>query len=181
MTAPTDPAELRAAVWRAAGDLFARKGFGEVTIREIAALAGTSPSLVMKVAGSKEQLFHRTAAIAAPELPDVPVSALGTALVAELVDRQRRGDLEHLGRAIMLRVNAPDPQSVRTQFLHGYVTPLSEVLDGPRPELRAELAVAALMGLATTLRFFESPVLLAELDAVEAVYGPVVQRLLDGS
>ncbi|MET1133448.1 MAG: helix-turn-helix domain-containing protein, partial [Aeromicrobium sp.] len=109
MTAQPDPADLRASVWRAAGELFARSGFGEVTIRAIAARAGTSPALVMKVAGSKEELFHRTATITAPELPDVPVSRLGEALVAELIDRQRRGDLEHLGRALMLRVNAPDP------------------------------------------------------------------------
>lgn len=180
MTA-ADPADLRAAVWRAAGELFARQGYPEVTIRAIAARAGTSPALVMKVAGSKEELFLRTATITAPALPDVPVSDLGRALVAELVDRQRRGDLEHLGRAMMLRVNAPDPECVRTKLLGGYVAPLTEVLEGPHPELRAELAVAALLGLATTLRFFEPPALLADLDATEAAYGPIVQQLLDGA
>jgi AcrR family transcriptional regulator len=178
MTA-NDPSDLRAAVWRAAAELFARQGFPEVTIRAIAARAGTSPALVMKVAGSKESLFHRTATITAPELPDVPPTELGQALVAELVDRQRRGDLEHLGRALMLRVNAPDPEAVRAKFLQSYVAPLAKVLEGPRANLRAELAVAALLGLATSLRFFESPVLSAELDAVEAAYGPIVQRLLD--
>ncbi|SKB08974.1 TetR/AcrR family transcriptional regulator [Aeromicrobium choanae] len=180
MTAP-DPADLRAAVWRAAAELFARNGYPEVTIRAIAARAGTSPALVMKVAGSKEELFHRTATISAPVLPDVPLSRLGPALVTELVDRQRRGDLEHLGRAMILRVNAPDPECVRAKFLSGYVEPLTRLLEGPRPELRAELAVAALLGLATTLRFFESPTLLADLDAAEAAYGPIVQRLLDGA
>lgn len=178
MTAPEAP-DLHAAVWGAAAELFARNGYPEVTIRAIAARAGTSPALVMKVAGSKEELFHRTATISAPALPDVPVSQLGPALVAELVDRQRRGDLEHLGRAMMLRVNAPDPECVRAKFLGGYVAPLTEVLEGPRPELRAELAVSALLGLATTLRFFESPALLADLDAAEAAYGPIVQQLLD--
>lgn len=179
MTAPGDP-ELRAAVLGAAAELFARKGFPEVTIRAIAARAGTSPALVMKVGGSKEDLFHRTATIAAPELPEVPADRLGHALVADLLDRQRRGDLEHLARALMLRVNAPDPEAVRDQFLRSYVAPLTALLDGPRPELRAELAVAALLGLSTALRFFESPVLGAELDAVARAYGPVVQRLLDG-
>ncbi len=180
MTA-NDPSDLRAAVWRAAAELFARNGFPEVTIRAIAARAGTSPALVMKVAGSKEELFHRTAAIIAPPLPEVPAAELGPALVRELLDRQRRGDLEHLGRAIMLRVNAPDAAAVREKFLHGYVAPLADVLGGPQAQLRAELAVAALLGLATSLRFFETPLLVADLDAVEAAYGPVVQQLLDGS
>lgn len=179
MTTSGDSSALREAVWQAAAELFARNGFPEVTIRAIAARAGTSPALVMKVAGSKEELFHRTATIAAPELPDVPTPDLGRALVADLVDRQRRGDLEHLGRALMLRVNAPDPEAVRAKFLQGYVAPLAAVLDGPATELRAELAVAALLGLATTLRFFESPTLIAELDRVEAAYGPIVQQLLD--
>ncbi|GAA3541152.1 TetR/AcrR family transcriptional regulator [Aeromicrobium flavum] len=181
MTTTGDSAALRGAVWRAAGEMFALNGFNEVTIRAIAARAGTSPALVMKVAGSKEELFHRTATITAPELPPVPPAELGHALVAELVARQRRGDLEHLGRALMLRVNAPDPDAVRSKFLQGYVEPLAAALEGPHPELRAELAVAALLGLATTMRFFESPVLSSELDAVEAAYGPVVQRLLDGT
>lgn len=181
MTTSGDSAELRAAVWRAAADLFARKGYPEVTIRAIAARAGTSPALVMKVAGSKAELFHRTATITAPELPDVPVSRLGQALVTELVDRQRRGDLEHLGRSMTLRVNAPDPEAVREKFLQGYVAPLAAALGGPDGTLRAELAVAALLGLATILRYFEAPTLLAELDEVEAAYGPIVQRLLDGA
>lgn len=176
----TESSQLRAAVWRAAAELFARQGFPEVTIRAIAARAGTSPALVMKVAGSKKELFHLTADIAAPALPDVPAAELGQALVTELLDRQRRGDLEHLGRSLVLRVNAPDPAAVRAKFLRGYIEPLSAVLTGPDAQLRAELAVAALLGLATTLRFFESPVLLAELDAAEAAYGPIVQRLLDG-
>lgn len=181
MTTSSDSSALREAVWQAAADLFARNGFPEVTIRAIAARAGTSPALVMKVAGSKEELFHRTATITAPDLPDVPASELGRALVAELIERQRRGDLEHLGRAMMLRANAPDPKAVRAKFLRGYVAPLATVLDGPAAGLRAELAVAALLGLATTLRFFESPTLIADLDQVEAAYGPIVQQLLDGT
>lgn len=180
MTEPGDP-ELRAAVLQAAEELFARNGFPEVTIRAIAARAGTSPALVMKVAGTKEELFHRTATIIAPDLPDVPARDLGPALVADLLDRQRRGDLEHLGRALMLRVNAPDPEAVREKFLRGYVDPLTERLGGPDARLRAELAVAALTGLATVLRFFESPELLADLDGVERAYAPIVQRLLDGA
>lgn len=172
-------AEAHAAVFRAAGELFARQGYGMVTIRAIAARAGTSPALVMKVGGSKRELFHRTATLAPPDLPNAPASRLGHVLVEELIDRHRRGDLEHLGRAIVLKFNAPDPDAVRVQFLSGYIEPLAAVLEGPEPRLRAELAAAALVGLAATLRFFEPPGMNAELDAVALRYGRVVQSLLD--
>ncbi len=186
MTGPTEPGaaagqdETHAAVFRAAGELFARQGFGQVTIRAIAARAGTSPALVMKVGGSKRALFHRTAKIAPPDLPDVPPSQLGRALVTDLIERHRRGELEHLGRAIILKFDAPDPEAVRTQFLSGYVEPLANVLEGSQRVLRAELAMAALTGLAVALRFFEPPSLNADLDVVRERYGQVVQHLLDG-
>jgi AcrR family transcriptional regulator len=172
--------DVHEAVFRAARELFAREGFSQVTIRAIAARAGVSPALVMKVGGSKREIFNRTATIKPPSLPDAPVNELGTALVADLIKRHRRGDLEHLGRAVALKLNAPDPEAVRAQFHAGYVEALAQVLDGSQQQLRAELAVASLVGLATMLRFFEPVAMTADLDAVEAQYGPFVQHLLDG-
>lgn len=169
----------RQAILAAAGELFGSRAFARVTIRDIAARAGTSPALVMKCGGSKLELYHATASISPPALPDVPDDRLGAALVRELVDRQRRGDLEHLGRSLMLRLTAPDPDAIRSSFLDAYVGPLTERLRGPGAELRAELAVAALSGLATVLRIFETSAAVADPERVVADYGAVVQRLLD--
>lgn len=172
--------DQHADVLRAAAELFAQHGFSKVTIRAIAARAGTSPALVMKVGGSKNDLFHRTAAIAPPVLPDVPTDELGRALVDNVIERHRRDEIEHLVRALVLKLHAPDPEEVRTQFLAGYVDPLEAALAGPDSRIRAELAVAALGGLASMLRFFEPAALNADLDEVAVQYGPVVQQLLDG-
>lgn len=169
----------RQAILHAAGQLFSTRGYGQVTIRDIAALAGTSPALVMKRGGSKQDLYQATARIVPPPLPDVPDEQLGRALVNDLLERQQRGDLEHLARALMLRLTAPDPETVRTQFLHGYVDPLAHRLDGPDAQLRAEFVVAALSGLATTVRLFETPSSVTDPERVLALYGNLVQQLID--
>ena len=167
------------AILDAASQLFSTRGYGQVTIRDIAARAGTSPALVMKRCGSKQDLYQATARIVPPPLPDVPDERLGQALVNDLLERQQRGDLEHLARALMLRLTAPDPDTVRTHFLRGYVDPLAHRLTGPDAHLRAELVVAALSGLASTIRLFETPSSMTDPERVLAIYGNLVQQLID--
>ncbi|WP_051486176.1 TetR/AcrR family transcriptional regulator [Nocardioides sp. J54] len=168
------------AIITAARELFTAHPYHAVTIRDIAARAGTSAALVMKLGGSKVELFRRSATIAPPPLPDVPVERLGWALVDEVVARREQDTVEHLVRAANLKLTGPDPEQVRTLFLAGYVEPMVAVLDGPDAGLRAELVVAALGGLAATLRLFETPASVADLDGVRERYGRVVQQLLDG-
>lgn len=170
----------RQAILDAASLLFSTRGYGQVTIRDIAARAGTSPALVMKCGGSKQDLYHATARIVPPPLPDVPDAALGRALVSDLLGRHQRGDLEHLARALMLRLTAPDPDTVRNHFIHGYVEPLARRLGGPDAQLRAELVVAALSGLAATIRLFETPSSVSDHGGVLATYGNLVQQLING-
>lgn len=180
-TALTGPAAggSRQAILDAAGQLFSTRGYSHVTIRDIAARAGTSPALVMKRGGSKLDLYQATARIAPPSLPDVPDDQLGRALVKDLIERQERGDIEHLARALMLRLTAPDPETVRTQFLRGYVDPLADRLDRPDAQLQAELIMAALSGLAATIRLFETPSSVTEPERVLDIYGDLVQQLID--
>jgi AcrR family transcriptional regulator len=169
----------RAAILAAAAELFAERGFNQVTIRDIAARADLSPAMVMKCGGSKRELFYETATIMPPSLPDVPLSHLGTTLVRELLQRFTDASLEPLNRALVLRLSAPDPESVRQRFISGYLDPLAERLGGDQDaQLRAELAVAALIGLAATLRVFEAPSSGAAPEEVVKRYGPVVQSLL---
>lgn len=177
-TAQTDGGS-RQAILDAASELFSTRAYGQVTIRDIAARAGISPALVMKRGGSKQDLYHATARITPPPLPDVPDGELGRALVSDLLERHQRGDIEHLARALMLRLTAPDPDTVRTHFLHGYVEPLAHRLNGPDAQLRAELVVAALSGLAATVRLFETPSSVTDPECVLGIYGKVVQQLID--
>ncbi|MFC7547803.1 TetR/AcrR family transcriptional regulator [Plantactinospora sp. GCM10030261] len=72
----------RQAVLAAATELFAERGYDQVTIRDIATRAALSPAMVMKCGGRKRELFLRSATITPPSLPDVPRSELGVRLSA---------------------------------------------------------------------------------------------------
>lgn len=172
----------RDAALAAASKLFAERGYRQVTIRDIALAAGLSPAMVMKAVGSKEKLFHAVAEVRPLELDGIPDEELGRALVGNIVDRMRADAVEPLGRAIMLRLTAPDPETIQEKFTRGYFDALAERLGGgDDAELRAELAVGALMGLAAALRIFEAPNSAAHSEQVVLRFGDIVQDLLDGN
>ncbi|WP_170297138.1 TetR/AcrR family transcriptional regulator [Georgenia thermotolerans] len=171
----------RGAVLTAAAELFAERGFNQVTIRDIAARAGLSPAMVMKCGGSKRDLFYAAATFSAPPLPDVPDAELGEALVRDLLERFHRAAIEPLTRVLVLTLSGPDPDSVRERFAIGYLDPLTERLGGDEAaRLRAELVVAALAGLAVSVRILQAPASGADPAEVTRRYGAVVQRLIDG-
>ncbi|MEV0106441.1 TetR family transcriptional regulator [Nocardia sp. NPDC050799] len=170
----------RDAAVAAASKLFAERGYRHVTIRDIALAAELSPAMVMKVVGSKEKLFHEVAEVQPLDLTGIPDEELGRALVGNIIERMQTNAVEPLGRAIMLRLTAPDPATIQEKFTSGYFDALTERLGGDDAELRAELAVGALMGLAATLRIFEAPHSAAQSDQVLLRFGDIVQKLLDG-
>jgi AcrR family transcriptional regulator len=172
--------DSRRAILAAAAELFAERGFNQVTIRDIAARADLSPAMVMKCGGSKRELFLEVATVTPPALPDVPLAELGAALVTELLDRHRRDAIEPLVRALVLRLSAPDPDAVRERYVNGYIGPLTERLGGNESaRIRAELIVSALSGLAGSFRIFELSASRADPDTVARHYSEVIQRLID--
>ncbi|MEV0362388.1 TetR/AcrR family transcriptional regulator [Nocardia fusca] len=171
----------RDAALAAASKLFAERGYRQVTIRDIALAAGLSPAMVMKAVGSKEKLFHEVAEVQPLELAGIPDEELGRALVRNIIERMQTNAVEPLGRAIMLRLTAPDPDTIQEKFTSGYFDALTERLGGDEDaELRSELAVGALMGLVAALRIFEAPNSAAHSDQVLLRFGDIVQQLLDG-
>lgn len=175
-------ADTRRVVIAAARRLFAERGFRSVTIRDIAAEAGLSPAMVMKVIGSKEQLFTEAASFEPEPLPeDLPTDQLGRELVRRMLERRDRIAAEPFARAVVLALPAPDPQAVKARFIEAYVEPLAERLGGgDEARTRAELAVCALLGLAggTRVYGFAPPERVAPDVLVEG-YGGLVQSLLD--
>jgi len=52
-------AQTREAILRAATELFGRRGYGLVTVADIAAAAGVSPKTVFASVGSKREIMDR--------------------------------------------------------------------------------------------------------------------------
>ena len=74
-----------------ARQLFTERGFTSTTIRDIAERAGVSPALVMKLTGSKAQLFE-AAVPDAPNVgePDQSAEPLGYRMARALAQGRRR-------------------------------------------------------------------------------------------
>ncbi len=58
--APHGPDDVREALLRAATDLFAERGVGRVSVREVAATAGVNVGLVHRYVGTKDELVGAT-------------------------------------------------------------------------------------------------------------------------
>lgn len=175
--------DSRASVISAARRLFGERGYNGVTIRQVAAEAGLSPAMVMKVVGSKARLYADAAPMeSAPLDQDLPADRLGRELVRRVLVRRREDAAEPWARVVHLTRASPDPESSRAEFRRTYLAGLSRALgDGPEVEQRAELIGCMLIGLATGVRTLR---LLEEDDAgIEAAidrYGALVQSLVDG-
>ncbi len=182
---PAQRRDTRADVLQAARRLFGERGYAAVTIREIAAAAGVSPALVMKIGGSKEQL-HALATPLEPEplSGEVPLAGLGELLVRRMVRRREDTEAEPWLRALYLIADAPDPaaarEEFRTRFLGRFLVP------GAGPQVAAQVRrhsdeLACLMvGLAAgtrTLRLL--PPESTDLEAVIREYGSLVQQVVD--
>lgn len=166
-------------VLREARRLFGERGYAAVTIREVARRAGVSPALVMKIAGTKEQLY----ALATPSEPaplpaGIPLEGLGEMLVRRMLDRRDEDAAEPWLRALYLIQDAPDPATARAAFRQRFLGRFDTATEEDRRH--ADQVACLLIGLAAGLRSFG---LLApdaaDQEAVVQEYGGLVQSLLD--
>ncbi|MFE6049155.1 TetR/AcrR family transcriptional regulator [Kitasatospora sp. NPDC056446] len=143
-----DAARSREELLNAAGELFAERGFDRTTTREIGERAGVDPALIARYFGGKTQLY--LALVQAEQGDEVP---------ADLLDIRRFDSLfKHLERrtspilqSVVLPAADPSVQQAAQAHLHRrLITPLRERFEREgldRPELRAELAIAAFGGV----------------------------------
>lgn len=170
-------------VLRAARRLFGERGYRSVTIREVAAEVGLSPAMVMKLVGSKDQLYADAAPMETePYNPDVAPGRMGYELVRRVLERRDHDVAEPWARAVYLTHQAPDPEASRRSFRDTYLARVDEALgNSPGACRRAELVAAMLMGLATAVRTFRLlPAGRDDLETVVQEYGALVQTLIDG-
>ncbi|WP_410672882.1 TetR family transcriptional regulator [Amycolatopsis sp. cmx-4-68] len=143
-----DSAATRRALLDAAAELFAERGFDRTTVRDIAKLAGVNQSLLFRYFGSKEALFEAVIARNGRE-------QLATTPPARLLSASLRGMLAPEGtrnRALetYLRSSGNDSAAaaIRRELGQEYARALATLTDAPDAELRADLALAWLMGIA---------------------------------
>jgi AcrR family transcriptional regulator len=133
---------------KAAIELFAERGFDRATVRDIGERAGVDPALIARYFGGKTELYIETLQNRSDTLPG---DLLDSGRLGQLIDRLTR---QHPGPILQAAVRSHDDdkaQSAAIAELHRrLISPLRErfVREGRSdPELRAEVIVAAFIGI----------------------------------
>lgn len=169
----------------AARRLFAERGYTATTIKDVAESAGYSPAMVMKMMGSKAELY-RAAAPSLPSAADEPHvcadEAPGYRLVRNIVERRDADASEPWVMMPLLIHEAPDrvaaQADARDRYIRGIAAKIGDTTDEKLP---TQMVVAVLLGLATGIRTVG--ILSADAidsDALVRRYGAVVQSIIDG-
>lgn len=177
--------DTTARVLQAARRLFGERGYAAVTIREIAAAAGVSPAMVMKVGGSKEQLHTRATPLEPEPLSgDVPLEGLGELLVRRMLTRREQAGAEPWLRALYLLADAPDPVAARREFRERFLSrfdrPDADPVTAAHVRRQSDQLACLMLGLAAGTRTMDllHPAS-TDTRAVTREYGRLVQQVLD--
>jgi AcrR family transcriptional regulator len=179
----------RAAIIEAAGRLFLERGYEQTSMRAIGAAAGVDAALVTHFFGSKANLL--ATALHWPFDADVEIRRLlsagpdqvGRRLVRLLT---RAWDEQQPRNPILTLLRAASSEPRAAELLGAFLTtrlldPLLAALGSDRPQLRADLAISQLAGVAMTCYILHlEPLASARPDNVVNWIGPTVQRYLTG-
>ncbi|WP_199825055.1 TetR/AcrR family transcriptional regulator [Streptomyces maremycinicus] len=190
--APTDPpaparrgAEAtKAAILRAARYLLVRQAHADITLKAVAERAGVSAPLVLKYFGNKDALFARVMSFEedADALLDAPLAELGPHMVRHVVASQRERGTDPVVRIAFAPLHGDHGDVLRGNFRTQVIERLAARLTGPDPGLRAELAVATVLGLGVMFGIARGTELRATpIEHIVERYGPTVQAQLDSS
>jgi AcrR family transcriptional regulator len=155
-----DAAASKDALLQAAQFLFGQQGFEGTTIREIGERAGVDAALIARYFGSKADLY--IASVAAEGAAGVPSQYEGLAQMADVV--VARADQRGPGPIFQAVVRSDTSAEIRDAALDrlgprlvGPLVASMRAQDVDRPQLRAQVAVSALIGisLGRSLGWFE--------------------------
>jgi len=185
---PRNAARTRARILAAAGERFARDGYEQVGVRDIAADAGVDAALVCRYFGSKEDLFAQVVAGAGRDpmqILDGPRAGFGERAARALL--RPTGDAADQGMAfINLAIrSAASPTArrlVRQRLDELFVTPFAAWVGGEDGRARARLAASVLMG-AAVVRGVLSDAAEPEAEREDATrrLAALLQSIVDGS
>jgi len=175
--------ETRKLILDAAGKAFATQPYRDITLKDIAEEAGVSAPLIIKYFGSKEQLYEELVDFqyGAQVLFDGPLESLGERMVAMLARPLEPYKPLSMNILFMSGGSEESNRMLRDNYSTQMVDALAARLSGTDARLRAELAMSAVMGLAIMRRRMMQERATGTIDEVVALYGPLVQALLDGT
>jgi AcrR family transcriptional regulator len=175
----------RAAILKAAQELFAARGYERTTVRDIAARASIDAAMVMRYFGSKDELFARAAQfdLRLPTLDEVEPIELGATLVRHAVELWE-GDDGRSGLIILLRAAASSDAAagkVRDVFASQVAPAIARIGGKPDARQRAGLVASQILGLALCRYILKIPPV-AEMsgDDIVRLVGPTIQRYAVG-
>lgn len=172
-------------ILQSATRLFTERGYQHVSLRQVAAEAEVSVSLIIRHFTSKDALFlniiDARVATMSGILPCTH-SAIGEFLVTSILDSI--DDPTSISRSISALLDATDSDTIReevsritTKF---FVQPVMAQLQGDHQALRASLVVAQVTGLVTQLHKLQNPALIAsDRHDIVYYYGRAIQGILD--
>lgn len=180
-----DAETTRGQILAAAGELFGKDGYGEVSLRRIAAAVGVDAAMIIRHFGSKEKLFAE--AMQRPDLmtsmlAEMPRAAFGEQVVRYILDVQGSSREYHMLVAL-LRSASHRPAADSLPGVAGSFTAiLARWLGGKDADLRAALIGAQLVGLLVMRRLFAHPALASkdEREAIVSRVAPGIQALVEG-
>jgi AcrR family transcriptional regulator len=145
-----DAAASKDALLQSAQTLFGQQGFEGTTIREIGEQAGVDASLIARYFGSKADLY--IAAVIAEDAEGAPSEYEGLEQGADVM--VTRADQRGPGPVLQAIVRSDTSVEIREAALdhvaRRLVSPLTATITAQgvdRPELRAQIAVSALLGI----------------------------------
>jgi AcrR family transcriptional regulator len=175
----------RAAILKAAQELFAEFGYARTTVRDIAARAAIDPAMVMRYFGSKDALFARATAIdlKLPDLTQTAPAQFGDTLIRHFLDIWE--GLSSTGiLTMLLRTSASDEDvaaKMRNVFAGQVLPMLARVADPAEVATRAGLIATQLLGLALCRYVLKVPPIVAMTpERIIASFGPLLQRHITG-
>jgi AcrR family transcriptional regulator len=135
---------------------FARQGFDRASVREIAADVGVDQALVIRYFGSKRALFEAACFTepALEEILDADSAEIAVRLLDWVVSLEKDGNASQFMTLLRSWDQEPAAKMLRQRIQR--ITKQLANSDPPVRELRAELVVALLIGIAVMRRLMEA-------------------------
>ncbi|MFC0434516.1 TetR family transcriptional regulator [Kutzneria buriramensis] len=144
-----DASATKAALLRAAQELFTERGYERTTVRDIADRAGVNQALLFRYFGTKEELFHVVLATESRVLiAESPAEQVLARTLAKMLSRDMDAAQDGVWLAA-LRSSGHDSaaDAIRKQLGEDYTRVLGSLTDAEDADLRVDLVLAWIVGL----------------------------------